>query len=296
MYRTLPHAFYESFYEFRGIPNADPTPWEYGYEQDDFTNDRYTLTGLSLLTLGSDTLVRIIMISETDTHSSRLPVSLMKELFDRFDCVRAIRFTSYLPTDMSSFQCDELMRVRDYMVRRLGDHHWVESHCRLCHDNYFQFEFDVYVYYRMIDEAMKGSPMIKDATCYYPSVHFRRISPSRVELEIDSSRLDASIRWDLPQQDIVYRLQRLCGVLYRLDGIRISIPQKLSPSARIPLTALVDSLTMKRREYDKAIEWETSDDGRMTILLDLLPPEEEVNCINKLLQQAKATQEEPNEK
>lgn len=292
MYKTFPLAFYE----FRGYRSEDPTPWEYGYGRDDFANDRYTLAGLSISTLGSDDLVRIAMISEKNTHSSRLPVSLMKELFDRFDCARAIRFTSYLPTDMSSFQCDELMRVRDYMVRRLDDHHWVESHCGLYHDNCFQFEFDVYVYYRMIDGAMKGSPMIEGAACRYPSVHFRRISPSRVELEIDSSRLDTGIRWDLPQQDIVYRLQGLCGVLYRLDGIRISIPKKLSPSAQIPLTALVDSLTMKRREYGKATEWETSDDGRMTILLDLLPPEEEVDIIDKLLRQAKAKQEELNEK
>ena len=168
------------------------------------------------------------------------------------------------------------------------------EHLEYCFVGTFYARADVY--YRMIDGAMKWSPMIEGAACRYPSVHFRRISPSRVELEIDSSRLDASIRWDLPQQDIVYRLQRLCGVLYRLDGIRISIPKKLSPSAQIPLTALVDSLTMKRREYDKAIEWETSDDGRMTILLDLLPPEEEVDIIDKLLRQAKAKQEELNEK
>ena len=261
-----------AFYEFRGHHDDDPTPWEYGFEWADFVNDRYTLAGLDIMTIGSDDLVRIAMISESKDNRSRLPMLLMKDMFDRFDCARAIRFTTYMPSD-TSFLCDDLMSIRDYTIRNMSDDHLVETHCDFGRRGELWLEFDVYVYYRMIDGAMKGSPATKGARCHYPSVRFRRISPLQVDLEIALPKPGRSQPWLLPRRDIVRRLQWLCDLSHRLDGIRASIPRALPAATLAPLTELVDSLATKRRKSDKKPEWETTDEEQLTIRLNLLPEE-----------------------
>ena len=273
MYRTFPLAFYE----FRGYRSEDPTPWVSGFEHSDFIDNRYSLSGLDFMFLEAENeYVRIVITADMVDGDSRLPVLLMKELFDRYDCARAIRFTSFIPSDISPWRFDDLMSLRDWMLRNMGDERSVEMHCGIHTDHYLQFQFDVELYYRKIDGEMKCSPCIPHRenmwyTFRYPAVRFDYHTPEQVGLSIDISDLDTTYVWELPHEDILRRLQGLCGWSSRLENIRVLRPENLPKSMNEPISKLIEALVTKRKGKCLEPDWETTDRQRIEILLELNP-------------------------
>ena len=265
-----------AFYEFRGHRSEDPTPWGSGFEQSVFIDNLYTLSGLDLMFLGSENdFVRIGMVSHMVDYTSRSPVLLMKELFDRYDCARAIRFTSYLPSDISPWRFDNLISLRDWMLRNMGDERSVEAHCCTL-NRCLQFEFDVEFYYRKIDGEMRCSPCVPHRedtwrTFHYPAVRFDYHTPEQVGLSIDTSDYKETAAWGLPHEDILHKLQGLCEWRSRLASIHVFRPENLPKAMNDPLSELVEAFVSQRRGECREPEWETTDRQQIEIRLELNP-------------------------
>lgn len=265
-----------AFYEFRGHRSEDPTPWGSGFEQSDFIDNHYTLSGLDLEFFGSeDDFVRIVMTSGMVDYTSRSPVLLMKELFERYDCARAIRFTSSIPSNISPWRFDDLISLRDWMLRNMGDEKSVETHCSNGAD-YLTLMFDVEFYYRKIDGEMRCTPCVPHRedtrrTFHYPAVRFDYHTPEQVGLSIDTSDYKETAVWDLPHEDILHKLQGLCKWSSRLKSIRVFRPENLPKAMNGPLSELVEAFISKRRGECREPEWETTDRQQIEIRLELNP-------------------------
>lgn len=265
-----------AFYEFRGHRSEDPTPWGSGFEQSDFIDNHYTLSGLDLEFFGSeDDFVRIVMTSGMVDYTSRSPVLLMKELFERYDCARAIRFTSSIPSNISPWRFDDLISLRDWMLRNMGDEKSVETHCSNGAD-YLTLMFDVEFYYRKIDGEMRCTPCVPHRedtrrTFHYPAVRFDYHTPEQVGLFIDTSDYKETAVWGLPHEDILHKLQGLCKWSSRLKSIRVFRPENLPKAMNGPLWELVEAFVSKRRGECREPEWETTDRQQIEIRLELNP-------------------------
>ncbi len=265
-----------AFYEFRGHRSEDPTPWGSGFEQSDFIDNRYTLSGLNLEFLeAEDDFVRIVMTSDMVNYVSRSPVLLMKELFDRYDCVRAIRFTSSIPSNISPWRFDNLISLRDWMLRNMGDERSVETHCSNSIDC-LMLMFDVEFYYRKIDGEVRCSPCVPHRedtrrTFHYPAVRFDYHTPEQVGLSIDTSDYKETAAWGLPHEDILHKLQGLCEWRSRLASIHVFRPENLPKAMNGPLSELVEAFVSQRRGECREPEWETTDRQQIEIRLELNP-------------------------
>ena len=273
MYRTLPPAFYE----FRGHRSDNPTPWYFGFEADDFAefrNNAYTLSGFCLYVIKDEDFVRIVMISELVDANSRIPVLLMKQLFDQYDCARAIHFSGFVPSDVSCMRFDDVMSLRDYMIRNMGDERTVQIHCGLLGGLRVDFQFDVELYLRKIDGRMRCSPRPHAQRWYvrfYPATRFVYHTPELVGLTISLQGCQQQYQWALPQDDILRRLQELCGWPLRLEGIHIFRPEHLPKGMTRSLSELVETMVTKRKGQCREPEWETTNQQQIEILLELSP-------------------------
>lgn len=265
-----------AFYEFRGHRSEDPTPWGSGFEQSDFIDNHYTLSGLDLEFFGSeDDFVRIVMTSGMVDYTSRSPVLLMKELFERYDCARAIRFTSSIPSNISPWRFDDLISLRDWMLRNMGDEKSVETHCSNGAD-YLTLMFDVEFYYRKIDGEMRCTPCVPHRedtrrTFHYPAVRFDYHTPEQVGLSIDTSDYKETAAWGLPHEDILHKLQGLCEWSSRLKSIRVCKSENLPKAMNEPLSELVEAFVSKRGGECREPEWKTTDRQQIEIRLELNP-------------------------
>ena len=290
MYRTLPPAFYE----FRGHRSDNPTPWYFGFEADDFVefqNNAYTLSGFCLYVIKDEDFVRIVMISELVDADSRIPVLLMKQLFGQYDCARAIHFSGFVPSDVSCMRFDDVMSLRDYMIRNMGDERTVQIHCGLLGGLSVNFQFDVEPYLRKIDGRMRCSPRPHAKRWYsrfYPATRFVYHTPELVGLTISLQDCQLQCQWALPQDDILRRLQGLCGWPLRLEGIHIFRPQHLPKGMPRSLSELVETMVMKRKGQCREPEWEITNQQQIEILLELNPKtsadilREHIQILNKL--------------
>lgn len=290
MLRTSP----PSFYEFRGHHSNNPTPWHWGFEADDFVdfqNNAYTLSGFCLWVIKNEDFVRIAMISQLVDANSRIPVLLMKQLFDRYDCARAIRFSGFVPSDVSSMRFDDVMSLRDYMIRNMGDKRTVQTHCGLLDGLGVDFQFDVEPHLRKIDGRMRCSPRPhakKRYSRFYPAIRFVYHTPELVGLTISLQDSQVKCSWALPQDDILRRLQGLCGWPLRLEGIRVLRPKHLPQGMLKSLSELVETMVTKRKSQCREPEWETTNQQQIEILLELNPKtsadilREHIQIFNKL--------------